>query len=209
MTEGDASDYEKASELIGEAGAGGAATATIDIDGMLAERIEIRSVAYSEVSALLESVEATSAEASQQQQQAQQRSAAQRTEPQAQVGRALGKEAAGAASALKGAVGGAGKEFEVFVKSDLAAASAKRLVMPKLSVQDQLSDLEGIEEGVSEGVFDKRHMGIIAEEIRWLYAASMREDTKSLSEEQKELVALRNKKVMEIASGIGITPQGS
>ena len=79
--------------------------------------------------------------------------------------------------------------------------------MPKLSVQDQLSDLESIEQGMAEGTFDKKQLGIIANEIRWLYAASMREDTKGLSDEQKELVALRNQKAIEIATAMGLTLQ--
>ena len=51
------------------------------------------------------------------------------------------------------------------MKKEAARAPPKKLIMPKLSVQDQLSDLEAMDVGIAEGIFDKKQLGVIAEEV--------------------------------------------
>jgi len=169
------------------------AEATIDISEVFANRLAVKKVAYSEVGTVLERVRARPEAQPAPQPNVQQ------PKPQVQVPkRETSKEMAGAAVSLRGIVAGVEKEFAESVARKIEKAEEAKLIMPKLSLQDQLSDLEKIREGLEENVFDKEQLKIIKEEINGMSRISSREDVSKMSEDQRELVLMRNQRIKEI-----------
>lgn len=172
------------------------AEASIDIKELFANRIATKKIGYAEADGMLEKVTGTAARVSQPvQQQVQQP----RAQPRAQATqREAAGEMAGAAASLKSMVGGVEKEFTEGISRKIEEAKQANLVMPKLSVQDQLSDLDKIKEGIEEGVFGREQMKIIIDELRGMSQIASREDTSAMSADQRELVLMRNQRIKEI-----------
>jgi len=193
----DAPDYQKIVEMVDAAdSAYGGESETIDVNTIFSNRIEIKKLRYAQVSALLEKG-GVIPEMPEVQPAAQQ--------VQVQVPRQeLGKERASAAAKLKGMVGGAGKEFEEEVKKKVETSAEAGLIMPTLSLQDQISDLEKISEGIDEGVFNGNQKKVIIQEIRWLSSSAAREKPASLNQEKRDMLTLREQKVKEIKGKLNI-----
>ncbi|MDE1854781.1 MAG: hypothetical protein KGH57_00460 [Candidatus Micrarchaeota archaeon] len=192
--------YEKMAEQIDSIEASRSeAETSIDVNEVLANRLSIKKISYNEADRLLEGVKATAAVP----QQASQPSPQPRQQPQAPK-RELKKETKAAAGSLRSMIGGAGKEFSESVSAKVEEAEEAKLAMPKLSLQDQVSELEKIEEGIDEKVFDREQIGIIGEEVRGLSKIAAREDTSRMSEEQRELVLMRNQRIKEIKGRLNI-----
>ena len=226
---GDETEYEKAVSLIGAAGAAQAelAPVAIDLDEVLARGIDIRRVGYAEVRGLLESLEAKKAET-----EVETASKQQMTQKRVELGKQLvgsgvskaarglgaaagllekelggSKAGAAAASAARGlgrAVRSVEDEFREAIKRDVKKVRPNGLVMPTLSLQDQLSELDRIEAGLDRGVFDSGQMKTIISEIAGLGAAAEREDAGGMSDDLKGLVALRDRKISDIKGKLNI-----
>jgi len=182
--------------------------ATLDMSEVFLDVLEIKKLKYSDVGMLVEGSEIKKAEAVQEvqsQPQQQQQTQQPKVQMQVQVPRhALEDDMKQAANKLMGMAGGVGKEFEEMIEKDIEEARESKLIMPKLSLQDQVSDLEKVQEGITEGSFGKEQVNIITKEIKALDRIASREDISKLSDDQKELAAMRNQKVKEIKSGLNI-----
>lgn len=224
---GDETEYEKAVARIGVAGAAqaGPAQVEIDLDEVLSKGIAIRRVDYAEVRGLLESIEAkrteTAVEAASKQQVAQKRmeegkrlvgggiSRAER-KLRAAAGlleRRFGGSGAAAANAAKG-LGRAARsveaEFGQSVKREVKTVSPSGLVLPTLSLQDQLSELDQIEAGLDKGVFDSEQKKTIVSEVVGLDAVAAKEVTEGMGDDAKGLISLRDYKIRDIKHKLNI-----
>lgn len=88
-------------------------------------------------------------------------------------------------------------------------ANPNELVLPKLSIYDQVSELERIIEGLGENAFDKEHIEIIKKEVYGLNDELNRQkrDTKRLSSMELSIIELRNSRlsyVMAMLRDIGV-----
>ncbi|MDE1860438.1 MAG: hypothetical protein KGH72_01845 [Candidatus Micrarchaeota archaeon] len=70
------------------------------------------------------------------------------------------------------------------------------MVLPKLSLSDQLSELEKIEVGIDSGSFSKEELNIISSEIRYLYASESLGSR--VAGADSGLLELRDKRLKEI-----------
>ncbi len=191
-------EYESSASLVDSIEAArGSEQATIDISEVFANRLAIRTLKYAEADQMLEKGDLRRAEAVQEQVQ----------QPKTQIRvtkQEVSAERESAASRLRSMVGGAGKELAESVSTRVETAKEAQLVMPKLSLQDQLSDLEKIREGLDENVFDKEQISIIREEIGGMSQILAREDASTMGSEQRELVQARNQRVKEIKGRLNI-----
>jgi hypothetical protein len=189
----DALDYDKIIEMVDAEGAQPSdASVSIDLSSAFADEIEVKELKYADVSAIVEGVEPRKESAPEIKQQ----------QPEVQAPVAIpkhetSKEMEGAAGVLKGMVGGAGNELEETVTKEVEKKKGEDLVMPSLSVQDQLADLEKIAEGIKERAFDKEQLKIISQEVAAL-SSEAGTGREGLGEEQLEIVMLRDQKVKEI-----------
>lgn len=225
----DGTEYEKAASRIGTAGAAqaGSAPIAIDLDDVLAKRIDIRRVDYAEVQRLLELIEAKKAaeeaEAASKQRVQKNVEIGKKlmnrgvTEAEKELGRAagllekeFGESSKGRAIAAKAAMElgrvarSVEKEFGEVVKRDSTKVKANGLVMPGLSLQDQLSELEQIDAGLDKGAFDAGQKKTIISEILGLEATAAKEGASFAGEDQKGLVELRAQRIRDIKSKLNI-----
>jgi hypothetical protein len=225
----DGTDYENALAIIGAAGAAqaGLGRVAIDLDEVLSKRISIKRVDYAEVRGLLDLIETKKAE------EEAEASSKQKVQKDVDVGRrifgrgisgaekGLGRAAAlvrkefgessggraiaeSAARELNRSVKSVEKEFGEAVQRDSGKVGANGLVMPRLSLQDQLSELEKISEGLDRGAFNEDQKKMIASEIAGMDAISAKEDAGGQDENLKELVALRARRISDIKSKLNI-----
>ena len=187
--DGDYKHAAEAADAIDKANRG--ASESVDIDAVFAEEISTRELSYQEVSRSLqkEGFYTEPAQAEKQQVQAVVQSA------QKQY---LETDKKRAASSLRRATGGLGAEFGKIMEERKEQAEEKRLIMPRLSLQDQVSDLGKIEEGLQEHVFSDDQIVIIKEELRWLGGAEARVSATGIDQDQRELLAIRSQKVSAI-----------
>jgi uncharacterized protein YoaH (UPF0181 family) len=206
----DSLDYQKMSQVVDSADAESAQVSeTIDISEVLSNRLAIKKLNYADVSARIDTSGARRPEAEPEVQQ--------RNVPEqfAVPKHELTGERVSAAERLRSMAGGVGKEFGESVekierkvakaeRAEKEKAGGEKLVMPQLSPQDQLSDLEKIEEGIGEGVFNGEQLKIIKQEVKALSSNAPREDTKGMNDEQREVAALINRRVKEIKAELNI-----
>ncbi len=126
---------------------------TIDLSSAFKDPIEAKELKYGDVSAFIDNVFETAKKP--------EAAPDAKPKPAVQVQAAVPKhdvekEMGDAAAKLRGMIGGAGKEIENTVTKEFVKPKEK-LVMPTLSTQDQLSDLEKIQEGIEENLFSKEH----------------------------------------------------
>jgi hypothetical protein len=189
----DALDYDKIIEMVDAEGAQPSdASVSIDLSSAFADEIEVKELKYSDVSAIVEGVEPRKDSVPEMRQQ----------QPEVQAPVAVpkhetSKDMEGAAGVLKGITGGAGNELEETVTKEVEKKKGEELVMPSLSVQDQLADLEKIAEGIKEKAFDKEQLKIISQEVAAL-SSEAGKGREGLGDEQLEIVMLRDHKVKEI-----------
>lgn len=189
----DASEYEREAEAADEIDkTNPGAPESVDVAEVLGEGIGVKTLGYADVSRSLQRVgvyvEPAPAAIHREQMQA----------PEVQKPH-LEAENERAASKLREAAGRLGSEFEGIMEERKEQAEEKALIMPKLSIQDQISDLGKIEEGLEEGVFSKDQIDIIKEEVHWLTSAGARISTANASQDAKELVAIRDQKAKALA----------
>ncbi|MGC8699430.1 MAG: hypothetical protein ACP5RK_00275 [Candidatus Micrarchaeia archaeon] len=107
-----------------------------------------------------------------------------------------------AAEEIKEVIGSIGKEFEKNIKRETGRIKGEKLVLPTLSLQDQISELEKISEGIDENVFTEEQMKIVKEEVTGLKDKVKMEKTAPTDEFQKSLISLRNQKIEEVLGKI-------
>jgi hypothetical protein len=87
------------------------------------------------------------------------------------------------------------------VKINIRRINLKELVLPSLSMADQISELERIIEGIRENAFDQEHMTIVVEEVYGLqkYLAMQDKEQKRKRIEpsplEQSLIALREQRL--------------
>jgi hypothetical protein len=74
------------------------------------------------------------------------------------------------------------------------------LVLPKLSLQDQINELEKISIGLAEGAFDDEQMAIINKEVGGLGRA----EATPTDDFQKNLLRIRNARLKEVSKKLGM-----
>ncbi len=168
---------------------------SIDLSTAFDNSIEVKELKYDDVSAFIDSVAegAKKAEAAPEA----------KPKPAVQVQAAAPKhdvqrEMEVAATKLRGMIGGAGKELEKTVTKEFAKPKETKLVMPTLSTQDQLADLEKIQDGIEGNLFTKDQMDIIIQEVQELSKNPASKETGGMSDEEKEVALMRDQKVKEI-----------
>ncbi|MCL5239006.1 MAG: hypothetical protein M1286_00835 [Candidatus Marsarchaeota archaeon] len=182
----------------------GSESAVIDVSEIFANSFELKRLSYSDVNQLIERSEKGTAPRTEavQAMPAQQPS----LQPRLQVAKHdTTADAAGAAARLRSMAGSVGKEFASGVTAKVEEAEEANLVLPKLSVQDQLSDLEKMKEGIDEHVFGAEQLKIIGEEMKGMSRISANEDTSRMPADQRELVLMRNQRVKEIKGRLNIS----
>lgn len=196
-------EYQQVVSLVDSiASASTEESTSIDVGEVFLHRLPIKEIGYAEADKMFEKG-ALSRPAPQ---EAPIQPSVQQPKPQVQVQvpkHEVRKETEGAAAGLRRLMGGAGKEYAESVTRE-EKEKEEQLVMPKLSVQDQLSDLEKIKEGIDENVFDKEQLGIIVEEVSGMSKIAAREDTNRMSADQRELVLMRNQRIKEIKGRLNI-----
>ena len=82
---------------------------------------------------------------------------------------------------------------------------AKKLVLPSLSLTDQVVELDKIIENINKGRFDKSQMEIVKEEVKGLadLLSSQPQSSASLSEFDQDLQVLRKARLSAVLSMIG------
>ncbi|MDE1824833.1 MAG: hypothetical protein KGH61_02330 [Candidatus Micrarchaeota archaeon] len=110
----------------------------------------------------------------------------------------LDKKALGAAASIRGIVegagrelGGAGKSLEGKMEEGIARARSRKLVLPTLSIQDQIHDLEGIVKGLQSNAFDGEQLGVVREEV--LGTIELEKVSQGKKNEDQELAGLRDR----------------
>lgn len=81
----------------------------------------------------------------------------------------------------------------------------KELVLPTLSIADQISELERIDKAISEGVLNKEHMQIVIEEIYGLKSILDKNNkgAKGMIGMDNSIESLRSQRLSDIISKIG------
>ncbi len=191
-------DYESAAKLADDIDRSSQSVSeSVDVAEVLAEELKVERLSYSEVSrSLLKEAYAEQATEAKQREPAPAPPAA---KPELQAERVR------AASRLREAAGKIGSEFGGIMaerkeeaEEREEKAEEKRLIMPRLSLQDQVSDLGKIQEGLDEGVFSEDQIAIIKEELHWLSGPAARISAANARDEQGELLAIRDQKAKAI-----------
>jgi hypothetical protein len=197
----DSADYQQAVALVDMIDSNpGLDSVPVDIGAAFSSRLDMKLIKYSQATQMLASIPGLKVEPVQEAQPQPQ------PKPQVQVPKhELKKEMNVAAAKLGGMAGSAGKEFQQGVVKKAETIDESKLVMPKLSVPDQLSDLEKMSEGMSEGVFDKEQLKIIAQELNGLLHIAASESTSGMSDDLRELILIRNQRVKELITKLNMS----
>ncbi len=110
------------------------------------------------------------------------------------------KESFDAAKEIKQLIGGAGKEFDQVVEEEAKKINKEKLVLPTLSLQDQIHELEGIKEGLDNKAFTQYQLSIVRSEVIGLSEQVRYEKIKSKDQFQRSLIELRNKLLTELGN---------
>jgi len=157
----------------------------LDLDKAIANRIEINQYNYEEAIQSLVGVEAKEEKIKELVEKG-------TTAPQE------GIEVEKAANEIKNVIGSIGREFEKSIKRETERIKGEKLVLPTLSLQDQISELEKISEGLDEHVFSDEQIKIIKDEVYGLRDKVKSERISAADEFQKSLIDLRKQKINEV-----------
>lgn len=78
------------------------------------------------------------------------------------------------------------------------------LVLPKLSIPDQISELESIDAGIDAGAFNSDQLGIIRKEVAGLAKIAGNKEP-AANDPQKDLISLRNERLKMAIKKLGET----
>lgn len=118
--------------------------------------------------------------------------------PKIQVENNLARERSDAANEIKHLIGGAGREFEDVIGREVATLPKEKLILPTLSLQDQIHELEGIKKAMQTNALNENQIDVVKLEIAGLNE-QMKSEKLTLDDEfQRSLFELRNKLLGEI-----------
>jgi len=100
-------------------------------------------------------------------------------------------------SEIKHIVSTASESFEKDLEKGLEKIETSKLILPSLSLQDQLSELEKISEGLDEQVFDEEQLKIIVAEVKGLRERIKFEKTPP-GQFQSSFLVPRNNRLTEV-----------
>ncbi|MDE1762229.1 MAG: hypothetical protein KGH59_03620 [Candidatus Micrarchaeota archaeon] len=109
-----------------------------------------------------------------------------------------GKEVLDAAKEVGRLVGGASRGFEQMMEERISKMQTKKLVLPNLSVQDQMHELEGILEALDQNALDAEQLKIVKLEVAGVNVSRQRE--KPQDDSQRALIASRDKLLSDIGN---------
>ncbi|MGC8710363.1 MAG: hypothetical protein ACP5RF_02015 [Candidatus Micrarchaeia archaeon] len=181
-------DYAKAAEII-EGIQKSTHGIEINLKDAISNRLDIEEYGYEKAADMLGKAE-LKVEA--------QRPLVQQAVPQFNKEPGVEKEVLEATKEIKDIVGSAGREFEKTVKKEVKNIKGGKLILPSLSLQDQISDLEKMSEGIDEHVFTDDQINMIRYEVNGLSDKIKFEKVPSNDEFQMSLIALRNQKLAEV-----------
>ncbi|MDE1827800.1 MAG: hypothetical protein KGH65_01425 [Candidatus Micrarchaeota archaeon] len=110
----------------------------------------------------------------------------------------LDKEMLDAAKDVGKMLGNVSKGFEQMVESRVSKIQTKKLVLPSLSLQDQMHELEGILDALDQNALDAEQLKIVRLEIAGVNASRQR--GKPQDESQQPLIAARDKLLSDIGN---------
>ena len=196
------STYEDAVKLISGAERNSETSFAISPDGLEA-RFSMKSEDYMDALRLIELPEGRLASI-QKQVQREEANAAQATEQSISMEKELSEAAEAVSSTVSraGNVKIAASAPKAGGKEEKAAKAPGSMVLPRLSLTDQISDLEKIKEGLLEDAFDDMLTGIVREEVDNMLKVSSKEKAggHSRARRHKEQDAQGNKRDGRIMS---------
>jgi len=110
----------------------------------------------------------------------------------------LDKEMLDAAKDVGRLVGSASKGFEQMMQERISRIQAKKLVLPNLSIQDQMHELEGILDALDQNALDLEQLKIVRLEVAGVVSSRQRE--KPQDDAQRALIAARDKLLSDIGN---------
>ncbi len=124
-------------------------------------------------------------------------------QPQAQrSAQAPAAKSAGGLSAAAAELREAVSHIESSVGSIREKRSTEKLVLPNLSLSDQLNELEKINLGIDGSIFNAEQLEIIKTEIKGLAKTALKH--KQPPADQKDMMELRDKRLKEVLIKLGI-----
>jgi len=110
----------------------------------------------------------------------------------------LDKEMLDAAKDVGRMVGSASKGFEQMMQERISKIQTKKLVLPNLSIQDQMHELEGILDALDQNALDLEQLKIVRLEVAGV--ASSRQRERPQDDAQRALIAARDKLLSDIGN---------
>lgn len=100
---------------------------------------------------------------------------------------------------MKQMAGPAARGFEGVKSKEVTPPGREKLILPTLSLQDQVHELEGINEGLGLNAFDDDHLRVVRYEISGLSNLVKGERTTTTDDFQRSLIELRNRRLSEVS----------
>lgn len=172
----------------------------IDSSSLFANSISINAFDYGKADGIISATEGTRREKAEAAQQPALRMPA--VQPKEREEISAGKEIASIISS-------AGREFEGRVTAEVGKVRKEKMILPTLSIQDQISDLEKMSEGIDENVFNKEQLDIIRLEAEGMDDRLRYEKQAPADEFQMSLIALRNSRLQEVLAKLKALPSNS
>lgn len=193
-------DYEQAVGILSSLDVGSKEVVINPVDA-LAQKIEVKPFDYMQANSLISFAGGMRVEAPRPQQAIPSAVPAPGGGRIAQMPAAASKEeteAYNAASEIKEMVSSIDKEAKKEIVVESAKIGKSTLILPGLSLQDQISDLEKISEGLDEKVFNGEQQGIILDEITGLGEKLKYGKKETLDPFQMSLTGLRDQRLDDV-----------
>ncbi len=208
MSQEASADYDELTKVVSDIDSASAATERqmikIDMSSLFAAN-QPQKVRYADLLGIIEGVESRRAIfGGQRVQQAApaEESRGAKTPFEQQVEQAIGPEAAAPAELQVPATPAALKGIRI------KRVNFKELVLPNLSIPDQVSELERIIEGAREGVFDQGHLDVVKQEVYGLYyfielqRRQITKEKKKLNSLEQSMWTLRDQRLVDTIAAI-------
>lgn len=181
--------YEQAVQSIEGFTAESTAVLVIDPSNMFAKSANVGAFDYDKADAIISVTEGTRRERVEAVQQPVLRmpSAVQKVQEEPSAGKEIAS-----------LISNAGRAFENKIAAERTKVRKEKLILPTLSIQDQISDLEKMSEGIDESVFNEEQMEIVRLEAEGMSDRIRYEKQAPADEFQRSLVALRNQRLNEV-----------
>ncbi len=101
---------------------------------------------------------------------------------------------------IEGEVG----KIEGEIENKMKSVGRGNLIMDKMSLQDQISDLEMTCLGIDQGAFSEAQLAIIKREVKNLQRTAQKQDISKLDDAQKAIVKLRDQKLEDALNKLAL-----